>query len=331
MDRALYGPAGFYRRAAPAAHFRTSVSASAVFAGAVARLMTAVDDALGTPQNLDLVDVGAGDGRLATDVLGQLPPDVRARTRAVAVELRARPAGLPDDVDWQPVPPDDITGLVVANEWLDNIPCDVVQLADGVLRQVLVDPTSGIEELGPPAPDTHRAWIEEWWPGLADGDRAEIGRHRDAAWSDLVGRLTRGLAVAIDYGHTRDERRTGLFNGGTLTGYREGRQVLPLPDGRCDITAHVAIDACACAAGTTNPGPTLLRQREALSALGVVGNRPPVDAAQRDPAAYLRALARASEAAELRDPGSLGSFWWLLQPKECRVDIPALGASSTQV
>src|SRR5690606_26764082 len=46
---ALYGPRGFYRRPGegPAGHFRTSVHASPLFAGAVARLLCRVDEALG--------------------------------------------------------------------------------------------------------------------------------------------------------------------------------------------------------------------------------------------------------------------------------------------
>jgi hypothetical protein len=55
-------------------------------------------------------------------------------------------------------------------------------------------------------------------------------------------------------------------------------------------------------------------QREVLHALGVTGARPPLALASTDPAAYVRALASASQAAELTAPGGLGDFWWLLQP-----------------
>lgn len=65
MEAALYGPDGFYVRPGgpgPAGHFRTSVHASPLYAGAVARLLQRVDAELGHPQGLDLVDVGAGRG-----------------------------------------------------------------------------------------------------------------------------------------------------------------------------------------------------------------------------------------------------------------------------
>src|SRR5947209_835730 len=60
MRRALYAPGtGFFVRAQPAEHFRTSAHASPLFAGALARLLERVDGALGHPAVLDVVDVGA--------------------------------------------------------------------------------------------------------------------------------------------------------------------------------------------------------------------------------------------------------------------------------
>lgn len=57
-ETALYGPGGFYRRTeGPAGHFRTSVHASPLFAGAVARLLCRLDAALGHPDPLAFVDM----------------------------------------------------------------------------------------------------------------------------------------------------------------------------------------------------------------------------------------------------------------------------------
>ena len=113
------------------------------------------------------------------------------------------------------------------------------------------------------------------------------------------------VVLAVDYGHLRDRRPTL----GTLTGFRGGRQVEPVPDGSCDVTAHVAMDAVASAAGRPY---RLMTQRAALQALGIDGARPPLDLARTDPAGYLRALATASAAAELIEPAGLGGHWWLL-------------------
>jgi hypothetical protein len=108
----------------------------------------------------------------------------------------------------------------------------------------------------------------------------------------------------VDYAHTADTRPPF----GTLTGFRGGRETTPVPDGSRDLTAHVALDACAL------PGGRVLAQHEALRALGVTGARPPLTLASTDPAAYVRALASAGEAAELTAAGGLGDFGWLVQP-----------------
>lgn len=274
---ALYGAAGFYVHDRPRGHFSTSVSAGPLFAMAVRRLAERVDDALGRPDPFDVVDVGTGDGALLAG-LGAVP----ARWRLTGVEVHG---GWARDVPQ-------VHGLLFANEWLDNVPLDV--LAGDRLVEVAPD---GSERVGRPAGPELLAWREAWWPG---GDRVEVGLSRDEAWTAAVAQVERGLAVAADYGHTRDTRRT------TLTGYRGGRQVPPTPDGSCDLTAHVALDSCAAATGAR-----LLAQREALPLLGISAARP---ARSPDSAAYLSALQEAAEARVLLDPHGLGGFGWLVQP-----------------
>ncbi|GAA1908986.1 SAM-dependent methyltransferase [Streptomyces durmitorensis] len=306
MESALYGPDGFYLRPeGPAGHFRTSVHASPLFAGAVARLLCRVDEALDHPDELAFVDLGAGRGELTAGVLAALPPDVAPRARACAVERADRPAGLDPRIEWCARPPAGVTGLLFANEWLDNVPLEIAEVdPDGLVRRVLVR-GDGTESLGGTVEGADASWLARWWPLAPEpGLRAEIGRPRDEAWAAAAATLTRGLAVAVDYAHDR----AGRPPFGTLTGFRVGRETAPVPDGTCDITAHVALDACAL------PGASLLTQRAALHALGVSGGRPPLSLASTDPAAYVRALAQAGAAAELTAAGGLGDFGWLAQP-----------------
>jgi SAM-dependent MidA family methyltransferase len=302
-DAALYGAEGFYRRAAPAAHFRTSVHASPLFARALARMTR--EAGLDT-----VVDIGAGRGELLTQ-LRELDPGLDL----LGVEVAPRPDGLDPAIAWTTALPESVEGLLVANEWLDNIPCHVVEVdPDGVLRVVHVDPVTGSETLGQPL--THStvaaslpAWVERWWPldAREPGTRAEVGSTRDAVWADAVGRLTRGIAVAVDYGHTREDRPAF----GSLRSYRDGQEVDVLPDGSRDVTAHVAVDAVA-----DRVGADVRRQRDVLRELGVSGERPDLDLATSDPAAYVRALATATEAVELTAAGGLGDFWWVVTVRD---------------
>ena len=154
-----------------------------------------------------------------------------------------------------------------------------------------VDPATGEESLGHPldAADGRRRrwreWCDTWWPlsAASPAPAPRSGPPATRAWADVVGRVSRGLAVAVDYGHTRDARPPF----GSLRSYRDGREVDLLPDGSRDVTAHVAVDSVA-----DRVGGVVLRQREALHRLGVSGARPDLELATSDPAGYVAALAR---------------------------------------
>jgi SAM-dependent MidA family methyltransferase len=284
---ALYGPNGFYRRTRPRETFRTSVHVSALFASAI--LEQARRYGL-----RHIVDMGAGGGEL----LGQLHA-ADPGLRLTGVDLAHRPVGLPDEVSWCPEVPEGVEALLVANEWLDNVPCDIVEVDEhGEVRLVHVDPVSGREELGEVVDDP---WLNRWWALDTPGSRAEVGRTRDEAWSDVLERMGQGLAIAVDYGHTRSSRPTF----GSLRSYRDGQEVDVAPDGRRDLTAHVAVDSL--------PQDRRCSQREALLDLGVDGARPPLTLASANPAGYVRALTRASQAGELTAVGGLGDFTWVIR------------------
>ncbi|MGE5829521.1 MAG: SAM-dependent methyltransferase, partial [Micromonosporaceae bacterium] len=256
---------------------------------------------------------------LAPAYLGQ-------RLRLTAVELAPPPDDLPEAVLWQaelPVPASR-SGLVIATEWLDNVPLDIATVDEGgALRYLLVDPETGTEHLGEPVAAEDAEWAARWWggPQPAPGLRVELGGPRDAAWARAVGVLQAGLAITVDYGHLWYARPVL----GSLASYADGRAVSPIPDGTRDLTVHVAMDA-VCAAGEAVAGrpAVLTTQRDALHALGFDGTRPPLSLASTDPAGYLRALSAATQAAELTDVEGLGGHYWLIQP--VGIDLTALPA-----
>ncbi len=294
---ALYGTGGFYRRPeGPAGHFRTAAHAAPrTLAAALARLARAA----GCER---VLDIGAGRGELLT-ALARLDADPSAGPPLGlhGVDVVDRPALLPPAVGWsradRGVPYAAFDGaLVVAWELLDTVPCPVLEVDDdGRPRTVLVEPTTGRERLGGPPGDEELQWCARWWPldGAAPGDRAEAGTARDAWWQGhvrLLDRVGAGLLLAVDYAHASGSRPPL----GTLSGYRAGRLVPPVPDGTCDVTAHVALDAVEAAGRAAGAAPgVLVPQARALRALGV-----DADAAGSD---------------ELLDPGGLGAFTWLLQ------------------
>ncbi|WP_137813875.1 SAM-dependent methyltransferase [Gandjariella thermophila] len=311
---ALYGPGGFFARGErPAGHFRTAPLVGPELAEALLELLRRVDTALGHPATLDFVDVGAGGGELAGTVRALATGELGRRLRVSAVDLAPPPDTAPG-VRWLAEPPERVAGLLVGHEWLDAVPCPVVTRCGPRWHRVLVNP-SGAEAVGDPVDSGAATWLRRWWPRTAEGERAEAGITRDAAWAGAVAAVRAGAALAVDYGHLLADRAAGRYPAGTLTGYRHGRQLPPVPDGSRDLTAHVALDACAAAAEATGTvtGTVLVAQRDALAALGLTADTPAAGLAGADPMAWLDASWRAGRVAELRAPGGLGAFGWLLQ------------------
>lgn len=296
---ALYGPHGFYRRdEGPAGHFTTSAHGplGAVLAEVVSRL---ADDA-GVCR---VVDLACGRAELLAHL-----HDARPDLELVGVDVVERPGGLPDAVAWVRSPGGsslpgelrDLDALVLAHEWLDVVPCTVAEVDDdGVLREVLVD-DEGTESLGAEVPGDDRTWADAWWPTVTPGDRVEVGLARDLAWRELVSRSASGLTVAVDYGHTRTTRPAH----GTLTAYREGQVTEAVPDGRRDLTAHVATDSLG--------ADEVVTQRELLHRLGLSAAPPEHALSRTDPLGYVQALARSSTVAALTDARGLGGFHWAM-------------------
>ena len=308
----LYGPAGFYRHEPPARHFATATQRP--LGRVLAEALWRWADRLGMP---GIVDIGAGRGELLGDLHAARPD-----RPLLGCDVVARPPGLPPAVDWTPGPggaalADRLRNLtdvlVVAHEWLDVVPCDVAQVDRlGRLRLVQVDPATGLESLGGLLGEQDRRWCETFWPTSEPGDRVEIGLTRDRAWADLLSRVSRGAALAVDYGHQRADRPRG----GTLTAYRRGARLAPVPDGTCDITAHVAVDALA--------HDRLLTQTEAFEEVGMIPEHPDPAEAGADPESYLRHLERSAALSELVGRDGYGAFRWVLA---CLPGRPGSGAA----
>jgi SAM-dependent MidA family methyltransferase len=309
----------FYSRERPRDHFETSAHPGPELARALATMAIDTDDRIGNPERFDLVDIGAGDGELMVALLSalrELSPDLARRCVPVAVDIR--PPSMDDPrVTWcigdalRVLPQQytrGINGLVVAHEWLDDLAMDIVERSpSGELRYVNIDVTTGVETLGDAVGEDERGeWLRRWWWPVTG--RAEVGLSRDRAWQAVCGLIHQGRAVAIDYAHTRQQRSRGDCEQGTVRGYRDSRLVQPIPDGSCNITGHVALDACAHAVGGSW---TLTDQRTALSRVAVP--LPPPSLAATNPDAYAQQLQSHMRVAALRRIPGPGSMSWLVQ------------------
>ena len=123
-------------------------------------------------------------------------------------------------------------------------------------------PSTARERLGGAAPaDAARVGRPVVAAGPAGRGRADPRRARGRPPSAQV---RRGLAVAVDYGHVLGDRSDFGDRRPTLTGYRDGRQVHP-----CSTAAATSPPTSRSTPASTATGGRLLRQRDALHALGV--------------------------------------------------------------
>lgn len=288
----------FYGNHAAEDHFETSVTAGSEVARAIADVVSREHARHGNG-DFCVIDAGSGSGRLLEQLRLLIAPGIRL----IGVDRRERPQTLDSHIDWRRQTIDEgtdeitghdgqIDGLVIAHEFLDDVPCDVVELDDACQpRVVLVDPTTGAEELGPRLSDSAsrryletdpgamESWLTTWWPPTRPGARREIGIRRDRVWRRLTRIPRSGGALAIDYAHDRTERAAGIWDAGTLKGFAHGRPRRAVPDGSVNITAHVALDSLA------QPGSRSLPQGQVLDG-ATLASFPP----------------------------GLGSFTWLFQP-----------------
>src|SRR5438876_4929878 len=159
MDLALYdSELGYYARAARrsgrAGDFFTSVDVGAIFGEFIAVQIAEMADVAGAAdpgRPFDLVEAGAGNGRLAADILAALHRDrpalsdrvrlhlveASAAARAAQRETLGRLAGrLASSGAELPAAFD---GVLIANELLDALPAHQVVMRDDGLREVYVD------------------------------------------------------------------------------------------------------------------------------------------------------------------------------------------------
>jgi SAM-dependent MidA family methyltransferase len=257
MECALYDPGhGYYTAGSPfgpAGDFYTGPSVSGALGRALGRHLADQLAGLGVSP-ADLVELGAGDGRLAATVAPVLAAAVGLRSLHL---IDRNPGRLPRALG-EPLPPvlrissldqlpTDLDGAVYANELLDALPvARYERLRDGSLRKSWVDFRSG-------------RFVETWRSDSGEAAREYGRRYLAAAKTGYVfehpfqvppllarigARLRRGLVVFIDYGDRAGRLLTAERSGGTLRAFRRHRvsgAILDQP-GAQDLTADVNFD-----------------------------------------------------------------------------------------
>lgn len=271
MEAALYDPEeGFYARMpiGEEGHFVTSPHLSPVYGRLVARQVAEFWELLGRPAPFAVVEVGAGDGTLAHQILKALHGEIKDVTRYTAVELGAgarralQGSGIETIGDLGDLE-GPVVGSVIANELLDNLPFHRLRgTPDGPTELYVGDEGDRFVLVEGPLSSPALSALA---PALEPGAELVVSLAALDFVDQATAVLDRGYVWLVDYGFAGEARPQ------TVHGYRDHgvhEEVLTAP-GSTDITAGVDFAALvrhATGLGLHVWGP--VSQRNALLSLG---------------------------------------------------------------
>jgi SAM-dependent MidA family methyltransferase len=285
MELCLYDPdLGYYSRKAEqfgkAGDFYTSSDVHAVFGRLLARQFEEMWRALGSPAQIEILELGPGRGLFAQDVLDwsekkfpdffralhyrlvETSPALRKRLQAAlerhfaAGKTSLSSASLTLRESTTSVVPNNATLaralalevpiIVFANEFFDALPVDVLS-PQGELR--ISEKDGRLLETWNAASPEGVEFLDRYSVHPEAGERIEASLIAQRYMSQIAATVKRGFMIAIDYGYTRQEQLAGRHRG-TISAYRqhsESANPYEAP-GEQDITAHVNFTALAAAA-----------------------------------------------------------------------------------
>ncbi len=290
MELCLYdSELGYYSRNAEqfgkAGDFYTSSDVHAVFGRLLARQFDEMWRALGSPERIDLVELGPGRGLFAQDVLDwsekkfpdffcalryvlvESSPALRQRIKVIlghhletgkalclsnAMSLDAEKTGtgatsvVPNKTSNEGALTPEFSTIVFANEFFDALPVEVLS-REGSLR---IGSRDGrfIETWATDSPDELQ-FLDRHSIHPEEDERVEVPLVAQQIMERIAAGIARGFILAIDYGYTREEQLAGRHRG-TLKAIRQ-HSISANPyeaPGEQDITVDVNFTALAAAA-----------------------------------------------------------------------------------
>ena len=207
--------------------FYTSTDLDPIFGRLLARQLEQMSAGF---DRFTVVELGAGKGLLARDILEHRHFPYMILERSPAMRARQEELLVGYDVEWIDELPRGITGCILSNEFFDALPVHRVVRRNGVLREIYV--TADFREVEGNLQEPIDAPV-------AEGQVAEINLDARRWIRRIAESLDRGYHLAIDYGYLRDQFYAQPR--GTLICYwrHQAREDPYLHIGEQDITAHV--------------------------------------------------------------------------------------------
>jgi SAM-dependent MidA family methyltransferase len=340
MELVLYHPQqGYYatsaERISERGDFLTSPHLAADFGEMLAIQLYQIWQILGAPQTFKIVEMGAGTGLLATQILEysrQTYPDFFQSIDYLIIEVAlamqiAQQQQLKDLpvrwCNWTEIPDRSIIGCFLSNELIDAFPVHQVIVKEDRLQEVYITCDLNNNQLLEKIDKISTEKLHEYWQlnninllnvKYPDGYRTEVNLAAITWQEQVFKKLQRGYIISIDYGYTADRYYNPMRSQGTLQCYyRHAYHNDPYINiGNQDLTAHVDFTALQ------NQGELLglqtvgfIQQGLFLMALGL-GDR--IAAISHHDNKDVRSLLHCRQNLhQLIDPMGLGKFGVLIQ------------------
>ncbi|MBU3605738.1 SAM-dependent methyltransferase [Polynucleobacter sp. MWH-Creno-3A4] len=262
MEMALYEPGmGYYSAGAhklgSGGDFTTAPELSPLFGSAICSTLLPVLEGLqekGLPTQI--LEFGAGTGKLATSILSRLKDlglsldryDIIEISPDLAQRQQERIGGLVKNLhistecNWLSKLPTDFKGIILANEVIDAIPCDVIIYQNGFWYWygVALEQDQLIWKSGSPV--AQDLIPESLLTGnFSEGYVTELHAPANAWMRQVAKQLHTGLFLTLDYGFPENEYYHPQRLEGTLMAHHRHHAIqdpFHLP-GLCDVTTHV--------------------------------------------------------------------------------------------
>ena len=223
---------GFYSNHLPKfgreGHFITAPGISSIFSGSLVKQIEEIFS-FGLSAN-NILELGAGDGRLAVDILSRMGNSIdrfyilelnavmKLHQKRLITELVPE---LTNKVYWLDSLPEEFVGVVIANEVLDAIPCNLIKIDDNGNKICGIGVGLQDLELVEKGYDL-TAEILEYAQGLAlayNNYKTEVNLAVSGLIASLAKMLSTGAMIFIDYGFSQKEYYAPHKSEGNLRGF----------------------------------------------------------------------------------------------------------------
>ncbi|MCL4558350.1 MAG: SAM-dependent methyltransferase [Deltaproteobacteria bacterium] len=258
MELCLYHPSlGYYtsgrQRIGARGDYYTAPYASSILSMVLTEQIAQFFDLLGRPAPFHIVEVGAGSGRMADDILESMlrwHGDVYDAARYVIVEKQegitvGHPGKIEVRGDLSGIEP--FTGCIISNELFDALPVHLVVMGRGLYEVYVAFRGGRFEEVLMPAGDELAGHLDSIGVRLSEGVRTEVNLGARRLIGAMASSVRHGYVLTIDYGYTSEEYYSPSRTSGTLVCYH-GHRVDDDPyelAGEKDITSHVDFTSLA--------------------------------------------------------------------------------------